>query len=308
LARRGSTVRNMKCTAFFLMLCLCLLLEGCEDRFMTGLIPEELGGWKADGQDGIYDRKTLYDYIDGAAEVYLAYDFQQVLARRFVKFDQPAITADIFHMRSSEDAYGIFSFEREAGDVGIGQDSEYAAGFLRFWKGKFFVSVLADRETPASREAVMGIGRAIADKIKPDGARPKILTFLPPKDLIPTSIRYFHQKSGLDYHYFVADKNVLGLDEKTDAVLAQYKMGKSKARLLIVGYPNANSAATAFDTFMKAYMPEARDTGVTQTENGEWAAAQVRGSFVMAVFDAPSREKADGLIQAAIAKLEVEDE
>ncbi len=303
----GWTIRNLRSVALLLTVCVCLLLGGCEERLTDGLVPTELSGWRADGEDGVYNRETLYDYINGAAEVYLAYGFRRVAARRFVKQGQPAITVDVFDMGSSEDAYGIFSFEREGGDVGIGRDSEYAAGFLRFWKGPFFVSILADRETAASRQTVMGLSKAIADKIKPDGARPKILAFLPPKDLIRTSIRFFHQKSGLDYHYFVADKNILGLNRETDAFLAQYGMDGFKAQLLLVHYPGASAAGAAFDSFLNAYMPEARESGVARTEDGKWVAAKAQGSFVAAVFDAPSMENANSLIEAIVAKLEVED-
>ncbi|MCX6374676.1 MAG: hypothetical protein NTU88_01320, partial [Armatimonadetes bacterium] len=136
------------------------------------LVPREMLGWKTDGKDGLYDRNTLFQYIDGGAEVYLAYDFRQEFARRFVKPGQPAITVDVFDMGSSEDAYGIFTFERESGNVGIGQDSEYAAGFLRFWKVQYFVSILADKETPSTRKAVMALGKAIASRIKSAGERP----------------------------------------------------------------------------------------------------------------------------------------
>ena len=32
-------------------------------------IPKQVLDWKASGQDVVYDRKTLYDYMDGGAEV-----------------------------------------------------------------------------------------------------------------------------------------------------------------------------------------------------------------------------------------------
>ena len=263
---------------------------------MEKLVPTYMSGWKSDGQDAAYDRKTLYDYIDGGAEVYLAYGFRQVLARRLLRTGQPAITVDLFDMGSSADAYGIFSFEREGADVGIGQDSEYAAGFLRFWKGNFFVSVLADRETPESREAVMEIGRAIASNIKSEGERPKIIARLPSGNPIRTSIRYFHEKSGLDYHYFIADKNILGLGKDTEVVLAQYKIGSSKFQFMLVRYLKTDKALAAFDDFRAAYMPEAGEDATVKTENGKWASAGLRGDLIVAVFDAPTKAAAKGLI------------
>ena len=71
--------------------------------------PQEAAGWKWDREVATFKGKSLYDYIDGAAEVYLAYNYRQVSARRYVKPNQPDIIADVYRMGSSEDAFGVFS-------------------------------------------------------------------------------------------------------------------------------------------------------------------------------------------------------
>lgn len=269
------------------------------------LVPKEMLGWKTDGKDGFYNPKTLFQYIDGGAEVYLAYDFRQEFARKLVKSGQPAITVDVFDMGSSEDAYGIFTFERESGNVGIGRDSEYAAGFLRFWKGQYFVSILADKETPSTRKAVMAVGKAIASRIKSTGARPKMLAYLPKENLIRNDIRFFHRKSGLDYQFYISDQNVLDLDANTDVLLARYKLGDTKARLILIQYPTEESAKSALDSFLEAIIPDSRD-GVYRLDKGTWIAAKSSGRFVAVVFDAPTEEQARSLIGSTLAKVEVQ--
>ena len=76
-------------------------------------LPAEVEGWKWDGKEIKYNSKTLFDYIDGAAELFLAYGFQNLTARRYEKSNQPPITIELYEMGSSEDAYGVFSFERQ---------------------------------------------------------------------------------------------------------------------------------------------------------------------------------------------------
>jgi len=75
-----------------------------------------------------YNSKTLFEYIDGAAELYLAYGFQNLTVRRFEKPSQPQITIECYEMASSEDAYGVFSFERQDEAIEIGQGSEFGEG------------------------------------------------------------------------------------------------------------------------------------------------------------------------------------
>jgi hypothetical protein len=43
-------------------------------------------------------------------------------------------------------------------------------------------------------------------------------------------------------------------------------------------------------------MPEARSTGVLQTENGRWVATRLVGPRIAVVFDAPSRAPAESLL------------
>lgn len=263
---------------------LCLLLVSAASTALAGmetLVPKSIGGWTSAGGDGTYDRRTLYDYIDGEAEVYLAYAFRQAFTRGFAQAGRPAITVDLFDMGSSADAYGIFSFERESGDVGIGTDSEYSSGFLRFWKGNYFVSILADTETPESKAAVTELGSAIASNIKEEGVRPKIVSYLPEQDLLKNSIRYFHEKSGLDYQYYLWDKNILNLSSKTEVVLGRYKNG---ARLMLVRYPQPSQAQAASKSLK----------GSTK----KLMASELRGTILLAVFEGPSKESAISLIKA----------
>lgn len=301
LLRKITSASYCKILAIFTSIILFVILAGVvrgDEPSVDNLIPNEINGWKAETPDGIYDRKTLFDYIDGGAEVYLAYGFQKMLARRFVKENEPSITLDIFDMGSPEDAFGVYSFEQDGKSVGIGNDSEYAAGLLRFWKGKYFVSILADKESPDARKAVMALGRIVASNIQPAGSKPEVVSLLPPLNLIKTSIRYFHKKSGLDYHYFLADKNILNLDEHTNVVLAEYAEKKGKSKLLVVRYPDEDGSVAAYRSFVKAYMPEAQNTGILKTEDGKWVAVKRCGQYLLAVFEAPTRERASELMAA----------
>ena len=265
-------------------------------------VPAELDGWRAEGQDRTYDRESLFDYIDGAAEPYLHYGFRRVAVRRFVREGQPAVVVDLFDMGTSQDAFGIFSFEREGDDVGVGQGSEYEAGLMRFWKGRFFVSISADQESPASKAMMLRLGSAIDRAMPETGPEPDLLARLPGDGLIQKRVRYFRYQALLNYHYYVADANILHLGERTEAVLAPYATAQGNMRLLLVRYPTVAEAESALSEFLQAYAPEADGAGAAKTENGKWTVAQRLGALIAIVFDAPSREQALSLIGSVRAK------
>ncbi len=104
-------------------------------------LPERIKAWRAVPEDRFFDDQTIFDYIDGAGEVYRAYNMKACLSRRYTATGQPDIMLDIFDMGSSADAFGVFTHDRDGEAVPIGQAALYRPGWLSFWKDRFFVSI-----------------------------------------------------------------------------------------------------------------------------------------------------------------------
>ena len=268
-------------------------------------LPSEAGGWRWDGKEMNYDSRTLFKYIDGAAELYLAYGFQSLTVRRFEKSNQPPMMVELYEMASSEDAYGVFSFEHQDEAVGIGQGSEFGGGLLRFWKGKCFVSVYAEGEGAEVESGILTMGRGVSNSIPAAGAEPILVGFIPGKNvgLVDKSVRYLRSHVLLNQRYFIAHQNILNLNRKTEAVLAQYLQDKQKTHLLLIRYPDLKGAVDAYESFMKVYLPDARGKDRSRTEDRKWTFARRRNEFVFIVFGAPAEADAEALLKATEDKL-----
>jgi hypothetical protein len=268
-------------------------------------LPKEAGGWKWDEKEMKYDSRTLFKYIDGAAELYLAYGFQNLTVRKFEKSNQPPLILELYGMASSEDAYGVFSFEHQDETVGIGQGSEFGGGLLRFWKGKYFVSVYAEGEGTEIESGILKMGGAAANSIPATGPEPKLVGFIPGKDLglVDKSVRYLKSHVLLNQRFFIAHQNILNLNPKTEAVLAQYLRDKQKTQLLLIRYPNSKEAGDAYQSFMKVYLPDAGGKDRSKTEDRKWTFARQRDEFVLIVFGASTEAGAEALLKATEEKL-----
>jgi hypothetical protein len=261
-----------------------------------------VGGWRAVSELETYDTETIFGYIDGHAEVYLAYGLERCLTRRYAgPKGEPEIVVDLFEMATSDDAFGVFTHDLDGEDAAIGQGSVYKAGLLSFWQDRYFISVYAEEETPESKAAVLDLGRGIAAAIPGRGEPPDLLGLLPGEGLERRTIRFFHSQAILNYHYFVAAENILGLGSETDAVLATYGGGDGRSFLLVAGYKDAAAAARAAESFRGAYLPEAGAGGAVKTENGRWSAVHAAGRYVAVVFDAGSSEEAEVRLDAVAA-------
>jgi hypothetical protein len=269
------------------------------------LLPSEAAGWNWDGKEMKYNSKTLFKYIDGAAELYLAYGFQNLTVRRFDKSNQPPILLELYEMASSEDAYGVFSFEHRDEAVGIGQGSEFGGGLLRFWKDKYFVSIYAEGEGAEVESGILKVGRAVANSIPAVGPEPKLVGFIPGKDLglVDKSLRYLKSHVLLNQRFFIAHQNILNLSRKTEAVLAQYLQDKQKTQLLLIRYPDSKGAMDAYQSFMKVYLPDAGGKDRSKTEDRKWTFARQRNDFVVIVFGASTEAAAEALVKSTEEKL-----
>jgi hypothetical protein len=287
--------------AVFLMLLGGIGLKGSalnSDKVnLQNLLPQEIDGWKAGVKDELYDPETIFDYIDGAGEVYRAYNFELLLARRFTKEGQPDIIADLFKMASSKDAFGVFTHDLEGDDAGIGQGSTYKGGLLSFWKGDIFVSLYSEDETEEAKNALFALGKIVASSIQEAGEMPDIVFLLPKENLLEKSAHYFHNHLILNYHFYVSDENILLLDQKTEAALGIYRDKEERIYILVVHYPEKDKISKAYDSFTKAYMPDAPEPGLVQTEDQKWTAAGIKKDFLVVVFNAPTDSFAKEMIE-----------
>ena len=108
----------------------------------------------------------------------------------------------------------------------------------------------------------------------------------------------------MNSHYFIAEENILNINDQTDALLARYGKPEQRIILLLVKYPQDKEAEAAYTSFAKAYLPELAHEPSAQVSDGTWTASQVSGNLLIIVFKAPSPETALSLIEAAQRKLD----
>ncbi|MBI4773276.1 MAG: hypothetical protein HY788_03685 [Deltaproteobacteria bacterium] len=285
------------------MIGLVFVFIACVGDGMAGFqesIPGEIQGWKAQGEDETYNSETLFALINGGAELYLSYGFREAWVRRYMGPEKREISLEIYDMGRSEDAFGVFSSERQDEDIGIGQGSEYGGGLLRFWKDRFFVSLTTTGEESRVRDVMIRLAEETAKAIGKEGSKPRLVSLLPERGLQRDSIRFFHTAAILDRQYFLSNRNILHLGKDTDCVLAKYADGYRAAQLLLVRYAGAEAAREALDDFVSSYVPEARNKGKARMENGAWVFVRIEGTLLIVVLDATSESLGQRLVSMPI--------
>lgn len=228
--------------------------------------PTAIAGWRAKDPGTRYDPESIFAYLDGHAELYLAYGMRSCFARRYAGPEGEAdLILDVFEMATAADAYGIFSHDQDGEAMEIGRGALLRYGWLSFWKGRLFVSVFAERDSERARAAVLELGRAVAAAIEDTGEPPEIVARLPVEGLEPRSVRYLHHPQLLKVHVPFGEGNPLQLGPESALALGRYRRDGQQARLLLVEYRQSSDVQKAMAAFSERFL---RGRGPTRSQDG----------------------------------------
>jgi hypothetical protein len=281
-----------------LLLLLALLAVGCDAQpiTLTDVFPgaDALPDWTPAGEVAVYDRETIYDLVNGQAESFFVYGFEQVAVCSYENAAGNVLRATVWQLATPADAYGLFtaSISGEPAAIGpstgsgLGNDGDADPGRrLAFWQDRYYVHVHARQKVPDTE--LQNLAKAISANLPSGGERPALLDRLPPDGLVARRTIFFHEEISIQSDIWLGGENVLGLGPETNGVLARYEIGGAKGYLLLVQYPGAEAASVG----LKALRPDQVDDLVV---------ADARGNLLGAVFGEIDQGAAMKLLEEAL--------
>jgi hypothetical protein len=137
-------------------------------------LPRTFGPWtRPDGSRRI-EAGSIFDYMDGAGELYLAYGFDHLDVFEYGSADQGTVLVELYWMRTSDDAFGLLSGDWGGEPVVLEGEAVtsttspspvpphralYGAGLLRLWSDTLYARV----------------GRSFPGRVPPRNARARRL-------------------------------------------------------------------------------------------------------------------------------------
>lgn len=199
-------------------------------RFVGKPLPGRIA---ATGTPSFYKPDTLYQYIDGAADVYLLYDFQSLLHQDF-KNGAAELSADIYEMKTPEDAFGMFSSERSASYkfTATGIEGYHSKGLVNFVQDRFYIK-LTGSGTNADL-SLDQLANTISARIGGIRLLPALFRKLPRGNLVPHSQQYIR-------------KDPLGHAFLSPAYVVAYESSKGPSKLLISVAADSAAAKSRID-------------------------------------------------------------
>jgi hypothetical protein len=223
-----------------------------EGSFLPGELKQ---GWALMDKPRVFTKKSLFEHIDGQAELFFKYGFRQCTSAVFKNRVHPEdqIDSDIYEMGNTLQAFGIFSRLRtEAQPGGFGLDSVLDERSALFYQGQYFVMLYASEENlPVLKE----LATQIASKIPDSSPPPRELDYFPKTGLKAGSLQYV--PAGLLGHQFLKG-----------GFQGTYPSGEKEVHLFLALFKGPQDGQRALDAFRDYLTRKGKTAPRTTTEFG----------------------------------------
>ena len=172
----------------------------------------QLSGWKIAQDDPVYTANNLWDVIDGAADLYLEYAFVDLHIARYINTDSMEVKVELYRHASSEDAFGMYSQERDTGYnfIPMGVEGYLQQGVMNFITGSYYIKLSTFQTGIKTNDALLAIGKKLAEHLKQKNTMPGLFQVFPKERKLPHTEQY-------------VARNFLGYSFLNSAYVASYK-------------------------------------------------------------------------------------
>ena len=197
-----------------------------------------VNGWSLSGQPQVFSPDTLYEYIDGGADLYLKYEFQELQVAEYRK-DKASVTVEVYRHQDAKRAFGIYSQERLPGAdfVVLGTQGYYESTVLNFLQDRYYVKMSSENTGAEDREVLLDFGQQVSRELGGTASLPGILSALPSEGRKRNSERF-------------VDKDFLGYSFLHSGFSAEYEVSGKKFQLFVIEGESPADSRTMLENYL----------------------------------------------------------
>ena len=204
--------------------------------------------WMRDGAIQFFPGQELYGHIDGGAELFHEFGFEDLRVQRYAR-GPDELALEVYRLTSPEAALGIYLMKTGSGvpHPEISARNTLNRFQLTMLQGDCFVQVNNFAGADSLVPFAVALGRAALTSIPAAEPEP-LLARLPQDGLIPGSERLVRGPFGLEPIYTFGQGDILRLGGRVFGVIGTYRNGQDETiRRLLIDYPATKEARVAFE-------------------------------------------------------------
>ncbi len=255
------------------------------------------GGWNRHEATRTYRGAELYGHIDGGAELFLEFGFEDLTLQRY-RQGEDEFVVEVYRMGDPSAALGIYLMKCGRETPAAGFPERHTAGRyqLDFVKGSQYVLVTNVRGTAELQPALLEFGKFVAAALPPSSGE-ALPDLLPREGRVEGTLRILRGPYALQkVAGSLGDGDLLQLEGKITAVACDYRQpGDAVSTRLVAEYPTEASARAALGHLLLRLDPRIKVLGAGEDRlvfgdpAGKFGEAAVTGRRLEVQFDLPSK-------------------
>jgi len=219
----------------------CATLPATPEVALESAFPSEITGWSPAEEARLYNAENLFDLVDGQADAFFVYGFEQVAVRTYTNAAGDRLDVQIWQLATPADAYGLFTLGRFGDPAAIGVEGDAEPGRrLSFWQDRYTVHVSARQNVPDT--LLRDFARFVSAVLPQNGKPPPLVKLLPEDGLKEREYIFFHEELSIQDQIWLGGENILGLSHDTNGVVGTYELGGVPFYLFLIEYPTPGQA------------------------------------------------------------------
>jgi hypothetical protein len=208
----------------------------------------ELEGYKKSTNYPVFTPENLWDFIDGAADNYLAYGFVNLHVAEYKK-GKNVIKLEIYRHSDNTMAFGIYSSERSPSFrfINLGAQGYVAEGSVNFFKGKYYVKIRTYSKDQKALQSTEKLAFKVADLLEGENSIPVVLSRFPEAGKKINEETYINE-------------SVLGHKFLNRAFKAEYETGNDKFAIYLIESRSPEETWKSSEAYLKATGTEAMES------------------------------------------------
>jgi len=139
-----------------------------------------LEGFKKNTDFPVFGPENLWNFINGAAETYLAYGFIDLHTAEYKK-GRNVIKLEVYRHGNNTLAFGIYSTERSPSFrfMNLGSQGYITDGAINFFKGNYYVKIRTYSKSEKTLQAAESLALLVSDMLEGGSDMPEVLSLFP---------------------------------------------------------------------------------------------------------------------------------
>jgi hypothetical protein len=231
------------------------------------ILPRQFGGWQIQAGPQTSQDPATADPTNAA--ILKEYGFTNFAAATYTRDDGRSVKIRAAGFADASGAFGAYTFylQPDMAKEQIGDQGASLGQRVLFYRGQVLVEALFSEETPMSGAELRELAGLLPHPTGNAGKLPPVLAFMPTRGYIKNTQKYALGPKALGAIAAPISADLVDFSVDPEVTLGRYSSSSGEATLMLIYYPNPQSAAEHLRRIDAAHHGSNAQPGIATIEN-----------------------------------------